>query len=104
MSIASGYRGTVTVSNATIQQLNIRSSLFTLMRSDLTIDLLSVRDLSRDIDALARFLSIESDSSATITNSEFYDISFSLISVTDSTVSISDTYIQNVTALQYLIE
>lgn len=104
MSIVSGYRGIIAVDNTTIEQINIKSSLFSLMRSDVTFNLVSLRDITRDTDSSARILSIESESNVSITNSEFYDISFSLISATDSSLKISDTYIQNITAVQYIIE
>ena len=104
MSIGYGFRGSFIIRDARIEGLNIRSSALDLMRTDLTLDSVTFKDISRDIDSTARLLRIESNSEVQISNSIFQDINFSIVSVTDSVMRINDTYISNITASQYVIE
>jgi hypothetical protein len=104
MSIGSAFRGTFTVSDSTIEDLNIFSSLFLLFRSDFTLDNVNISNITLETGATGRLFRIEASSVATIQNSTFEDVNFQVMTLTQSLLQIRDSYIRNVTASRYIIE
>jgi len=104
MSIGNSFRGIMRLSDSTIDNINIQSNMFTMMRSDLILNNVQVSNITRDSDSTARFFRIESTSDVTIENSTFEDINFSLITLTDSILKVHDSEMNNITASQYIIE
>jgi hypothetical protein len=92
------------MSNSTIENMNIFSSLFILFRADFSLQNVQTKNITRDSSSTGRLFRIESNSNAVIQDSSFEDINFSLISVTDSTFEMHNSYIENITASQYIIE
>jgi hypothetical protein len=92
------------MADSTIENLNIFSSLFILFRSDFTLNNVKIANFTLETGATGRLFRIESSSVAPIQNSNFEDINFPVLTLTQSSIQLRDSYIENVTASRYIIE
>lgn len=104
LSIGNSFRSTLTLSDAKVYSINLKMSVFILLRSDFVMNSVNFQDITRNIDSTARVFRVESSSTAAISNSKFSNINFSVISVTDSSIQLYDSEMKNITASQNIIE
>lgn len=92
------------MANSTVENMNIFNSLFALFRSDFKIDNVKISNITLETGATGRILRAETNSVGTIQNSSFEDINFSIMTVTQSSIQILDSYMNNITASRYIVE
>lgn len=104
ISIASFFRGYLGITDCVIDEMILKDSLFQAYSSEFALESISVTGISRNINSTARLFTVESSSTVNVSNVDVRHVGFSILSVTDSSFQIYDSYIENITASQFVIE
>lgn len=92
------------ISDVSVYNMNLKISMFVYLRSEVVLENVLFKDITQNLDSVARVIRIESNSACLIKNVTFENINFSLIGLTDSSMQLYDTLVTNITAPRNVFE
>lgn len=103
-SIAKFYRGYLILKDITISNIILQNPGLIMTLSELSVDSVTITNITRRTGSVAPFLISESDSIITLSNFEIDGVNFLLFVITNSYFQMYNTVLKNINADYHLIE
>ena len=98
------FGSTLTLNNITMEKIEIATSLILIINTQFFTDNWIIHNITTDIDQASKIIEIHTDSNAIINNVRIEDIRLGVVSLTDSTLEIYNSYIGDVTAIDSIFD